>query len=82
MSKRIVEDIPEPEIIATRFCIGGRYCRHCKTMVESWINDALPNARLSKRTMLVVMHFKIGMKISEEKVSATMRDLFGHHIRG
>jgi transposase len=75
--ERIIEDIPVPKTIVTKYRIERRYCKHCRIMVESQVDDALPNARLSIRTMLVVMYLKIGMRMSEENVSETMKDLFG-----
>jgi Transposase IS66 family. len=78
--ERIIEGIPVPEIMVTKYRIERRYCRHCKIMVESPVEDALPHARLSIRTMLVVMYLKIGMRMSEENVSTTMNDLFGMTI--
>ncbi|WP_162009533.1 IS66 family transposase [Thermoplasma volcanium] len=41
------------------------------------MDDELPNARLSIRTMLAVMYLKIDIRMSEENVSATMNDMFG-----
>lgn len=46
-------------------------------MVETPVDDELPNARLSIRTMLAVMYLKIDIRMSEENVSATMNDMFG-----
>ncbi|EQD26385.1 hypothetical protein B2A_15661, partial [mine drainage metagenome] len=53
---RTIEDIPVPRTVVTKYRIERSYCRHCRIMVESQIDDALPNARLSIRVMLAVMY--------------------------
>ena len=75
--ERIIEDIPIPKTIVTKYRIERRYCKQCRIMVEPQIGDALPNARLSLRAMLAVAYLKIGMRMSEENVSSAMRGLFG-----
>ena len=75
--KRVIEDIPpiEPRVIQYR--IERMYCRHCRETFESEVPNALPGARLSLRTMLIVSYLKIGMRMSIENVSTTMKEMFG-----
>ncbi|MGC8562107.1 MAG: IS66 family transposase [Thermoplasmata archaeon] len=75
--KRVIEDIPpiEPRVIQYR--IERMYCRHCRETFEPEVPNALPGARLSLRTMLIVSYLKIGMRMSLENVSTTMREMFG-----
>ncbi len=75
--KRVIEDIPpiEPRVIQYR--IERMYCRHCRETFEPEVQNALPGARLSLRTMLITAYLKIGMRMSIENVSITMREMFG-----
>ena len=72
--RRVIEDIPpiEPRVIQYR--IERMYCR--KTY-EPEVPNALPGARLSLGTMLIVSYMKIGMRMSIENVSPTMKEMFG-----
>ena len=75
--KRVIEDVPPiaPRVIQYR--IERMYCRECGKTYEPDVPNALPGARLSLRTMLIVSYLKIGMRISIESVSTTMKELFG-----
>ena len=75
--RRVIEDIPpiEPRVIQYR--IERMYCRRCRKTYEPQTSEALPNARLSLRAMLIVSYLKIGMRMSIENVSTTMKELFG-----
>ena len=75
--KRVIEDVPPiaPRVIQYR--IERMYCRKCRETFEPEVPNALPGARLSLRTMLIVSYLKIGMRISIESVSTTMKELFG-----
>ena len=75
--RRVIEDIPpiEPKVIQYR--IERMYCRHCRKTFEPEVPDALPGARLSLRTMLITTYLKIGMRMSIENVSPTMKEMFG-----
>jgi hypothetical protein len=42
--------------------------------------EALPNTRLSLRTMLIASYFRIAMRMSLENVSVTMKEVFGLKI--
>jgi hypothetical protein len=78
--KRIVEDIPPVNPRVIQYHIDRMYCNRCRKMFEPEIPDVLPNARLSLRTMLIIVFMKIGMKMSLENVSITMREIFGIHV--
>jgi hypothetical protein len=75
--RRVIEDIPpiEPKVIQYR--IERMYCRKCKKAFEPEVPNALPGARLSLRTMLIAAYLKVGMRISIENVSTTMKEMFG-----
>ncbi|MGC8699133.1 MAG: hypothetical protein ACP5RE_03040 [Candidatus Acidifodinimicrobium sp.] len=53
------------------------YCRHCRKTFEPDVPNALLGARLSLRTMLITAYLKIGMRMSIENVSITMKEMFG-----
>ena len=78
--RRVIEDIPpiEPKVIQYR--IQRMYCRKCRETFEPEVPNALPGARLSLRTMLIISYLKIGMRMSIENVSAAMKELFGIKI--
>ncbi len=57
--------------------IERMYCRHCKRAFEPDVPNALPGARLSLRTVLITAYLKIGMRMSIENVSTTMKEMFG-----
>ena len=77
--KRVIEGVPpiEPRVIQYR--IDRMYCR---ATYEPEMPNALPGARLSLRTMLVVSYLKIGMRMSIENVSTTMEEMFHINISG
>jgi len=54
---RIIEDIPVIKPTVIRYRIERRYCPKCRKIVEPEIGDALPNASLSLRAMLMWIHF-------------------------
>ena len=73
---RVVEDIPEIMPQAIQYRIQRMYCRNCGKTYEPAIPEALPNARLSIRTMLITAYLKTAMRTSIENVSATMKEIF------
>jgi hypothetical protein len=75
--KRVIEDIPPITPNTIQYRIERMYCRKCKRTYEPDVPNALPGARLSLRTMLIVSYLKIGMRMSIENVSTTMKELFG-----
>lgn len=77
---RIMEDIPVIRPTAIRYTIERRYCPKCKRIVEPEINDALPNASLSLRAMLVIGYMKTVERLPAARVSELMRDIFALHV--
>jgi len=77
---RVIEDIPDiiPQTIQYR--IQRLYCKKCRRIYEPDMPEALPNARLSIRTMLIAAYLKTGMRMSLESVSTTMKEIFGIRI--
>jgi hypothetical protein len=66
--KRIIEDIPEsitPEV--TEHTIHRDYCPKCKKIVEPVVPDAMPNASIGNRTVVLTafLHYFIGVTISK-----------------
>ena len=75
--KRVMEDIPPVEPRVIQYRIERMYCRNCRGTFEPEVPNALSGARLSLRTMLIVSYLKIGMRMSIENVSTTMKEMFG-----
>lgn len=63
--------------VVIEYKIERMYCRHCKRAFEPDVPNALPGARLSLRTVLITAYLKIGMRMSIENVSTTMKEMFG-----
>jgi transposase len=66
--KRISEDIPKditPEV--TEHTIHRDYCPKCKKIVEPIVPDAMPNASIGNRTVVLsaFLHYFIGITISK-----------------
>lgn len=55
---RIIEDILVIKPVVIRYMIERRYYPKCRNIVEPEIKDALPNAPLSLRSMLVIVYMK------------------------
>ena len=77
---RTYEDIPVYRPIAIRLEIERRYCRTCKKLVETQVPWVLPGARLGLRTMLIVVWFKIHLRMIEEAIPQVLEELFGLKI--
>ena len=75
--RRVIEDIPPITPNTIQYRIERMYCTKCKRGYEPDVPNALPGARLSLRTMLITAYLKIGMRMSIENVSTTMKELFG-----
>jgi len=65
---RIIEDIPKditPEV--TEHTIHRDYCPKCKKIVEPIVPDAMPNASIGNRTVVLTafLHYFIGITISK-----------------
>ena len=78
--ERTYEDIPVCNPVAIRLMIERRYCRHCKKMVETPVPWVLPGARIGLRTMLVVVWFKVHLRMTEEAIPKVLHRLFGLKI--
>ncbi|MGC8699362.1 MAG: hypothetical protein ACP5RE_04220, partial [Candidatus Acidifodinimicrobium sp.] len=75
--KRMIEDIPPIVPSVIQYSIERMYCKHCRKTFEPDVPNALLGERLSLRNMLIVSYLKIGMRMSLENVSTTMKDMFG-----
>jgi len=78
--ERVYEEIPICDPVAVSLFIERRYCRHCKKLVESQVDWVLPGARIGLRTMLVVVWFKIHLRMTEEAIPQVLIRLFGLKI--
>ena len=78
--ERTFEDIPIINSVAIRLMKDRRYCRHCKKLVEAQVDWVLPGARIGLRTMLVVVWFKIHLRMTEEAIPQVLYRLFGMKI--
>lgn len=66
--KRYTEDIPDnitPEV--TEHTIHRDYCPHCRKTVEPVVPDAMPNATIGNRTVVLAafLHYFVGATISQ-----------------
>lgn len=77
---RTYEDIPVCKPVAIQLEIERRYCRTCKKIVEAPVTWVLPCARLSLRVMLIVVWFKIKLRMTEEAIPEVLNRLFGLKI--
>jgi len=77
---RTYEDIPVYRPIAIQLEIERRYCRTCKKLVEAPVPWVLPGARLSLRVMLIVVWFKIHLRMTEEAIPQVLEEMFGLKI--
>jgi transposase len=65
---RIVEDIPETiEPVATQYTIHRDWCPHCRKRVEPVVPDALPNAQIGNRVVVMSawLHYGLGVTIDQ-----------------
>jgi len=78
--ERIYEDIPICKSLAIQLKIERRYCRTCRKLVETPVSVVLPGARLGLRVMLVVVWFKIKLRMTEAAIPEVLYRLFGLKI--
>ncbi len=78
--RRVIEDIPPIVPSVIEYKIERMYCRHCRKTFEPDVPNTLPGARLSLRTMLITAYPKIGIRMSIETVSTTMKEMFGVYV--
>src|SRR3989338_5559272 len=77
--ERIIEDIEQPKTMNTKHLIHRCYCKNCDKIVESEINEALPNARFGLRLMLLIMILKLDSRIPSNKIISLLDSVF--HIK-
>lgn len=65
--ERIIEDIPEVKVEVVKHIIYRDYCPNCKKKVEPKIKDALPNAAIGNRLVVLCawLHYALGNTISQ-----------------
>lgn len=74
---RIIEDIPEIiEPVVTEHTIHRDYCPHCQKQVEPKVPDALPNATIGHRVLVLTawLHYGLGVTLSQ------ILDVFNYHL--
>ena len=74
---RIVEDIPDIiEPVVTEHTIHRDYCPTCKKQVEPKVPDALPNATIGHRVLVLTawLHYGLGVTLSQ------ILDVFNYHL--
>ena len=74
---RIIEDIPEIiEPVVTEHTIHRDYCPACKKQVEPKVPDALPNAIIGHRVLVLTawLHYGLGVTLSQ------IIDVFNFHL--
>jgi transposase len=75
---RYVEDIPQDlRSQATEHTIHRDWCPHCKKRVTPQVPDALPNARLGNRAVVLSawMHYGVGTTMQQ------IVDVFNYHLQ-
>lgn len=66
--------------INTQYRIQRRYCKRCRIIIKPDISNALHNATLSIRTVIILAYFPMSMGMGIDNVSATMKNVLGIHI--
>lgn len=77
-SRYVTDVLLMGKVINTRYDIHRKYCSKCKRMVEPEVPNVLPHARLGLNLMLLVMYFKLGLRLPGNKIRdflLTMYDL-------
>lgn len=75
--KRYVEDIPEIQPEVTEHTIHRDWCPKCKKRVEPKVPDALPNATLGNRVLVLSawLHYALGNTLSQ------IVEVFNFHLQ-
>lgn len=69
MRERYIEDIPAAaNTIITKYEIERKYCRDCRKLVDSEVEDAFPNSRFGLKLMLLVTFMKLGLALPSQKI--------------
>ena len=74
---RLIEDIPEIiEPVVTEHTIHRDYCPSCKKQVEPKVPDALPNAQIGHRVLVLTawLHYGLGVTLAQ------IVDVFNFHL--
>ncbi len=74
---RYIEDIPEVEPEVTEHTIHSDWCPKCKIRVEPKVPDALPNATLGNRVLVLSgwLHYALGNTLSQ------IVEVFNFHLQ-
>lgn len=75
---RYVEDIPDDlRPVMTEHTVHRDWCAHCRKLVEPKVSDALPNAQLGTRTLVLSawLHYGLGNTLSQ------ILEVFNHHLQ-
>lgn len=75
--KRYVEDVPDIEPEVTEHTIHRDWCSKCKKRVEPKVPDALPNATLGNRVLVLSawLHYALGNTLAQ------IVDVFNFHLQ-
>lgn len=76
---RVIEDISAATKIL-RYRTPRRYCRNCKKIVETPIQNALPHSRFSLRVMRMITFMKTRLRIPIELIAKLLDAIFGLKI--
>ena len=74
---RFIEDIPEIQPEVTEHTIHSDWCSKCRKRVEPQVPDALPNATLGNRVLVLSawLHYALGNTLSQ------IVDVFNFHLQ-
>lgn len=60
-----------------KYIIPRKYCLNCKKLVEPAVPNVLPHARFGLNLMLLVMYFKLGLRLPCEKIVDFLSTAYG-----
>lgn len=65
--KRVIEDIPDTEPVATEHTIHGSWCADCEKIVEPVVEEALSGATIGHRLLALTawLHYGLGNTLSQ-----------------
>src|SRR4030043_1138798 len=78
--ERVITDIPETRAKNTKHRFHRCYCKNCDKIVEPKFYDALPNARLGLKLMILILILKLDCRVPSNKITSILDSVFGVKI--
>lgn len=73
---RIIQDIPDPSIITTRYLIQRQWCTHCKKEVHAIPENTIPGIHIGLRAVILICLLKYRQRIPLAKIVELLKT---HH---